>query len=367
MVYLERLTDEYYRDLFESASEAIWIHDVDGKVIAANRAAEKLSGYSLAEQFDLNVSLFLNEDGLDRAREVRQKLLRGEPVGERYEQRIKRRDGSEAILELATSLITVDGRPVAFQHIARDVTEERKMRDSLRFYIQAVLRAQEDERKRIARELHDETVQSLLLLTHRLDSLISQSGKKKLSKSVREELERLHSLAVEVCEGLWHYARDLRPRILDDMGLVAGLEYLADELRGSEGIDVRVQVVGVVPALSDEAQLVMFRIVQEALNNVRRHSGASRAEVALAFEEQKVRITVSDNGRGFEVPKRIGDFISSGRLGLLGMHERARLLEGTFEIQSGLGQGTKIVVELPQVTRDLQSELPPCYGTPHRP
>jgi nitrate/nitrite-specific signal transduction histidine kinase len=67
------------------------------------------------------------------------------------------------------------------------------------------------------------------------------------------------------------------------------------------------------------------------------------------------------------VPKRIGDFISSGRLGLLGMHERARLLEGTFEIQSGLGQGTKIVAELPQVTRDLQSELPPCYGTPHRP
>lgn len=359
MVHLRRLSDEYYRELFENASEAIWIHDLEGKVLAANRAAEELSGYSLDEQYELEVSKFLDGEGLARAREVARRLLSGELIGDRYEQRIKTRYGTEAILELATSLITVDGQPVAFQNMARDVTEERKMRDGLRFYLQAILRVQEDERRRIARELHDETGQSLLLLTHRLDSIISRASSRKLSSSVRQELDQLYSLAVEICEGLWRYARDLRPRILDDMGLTPALEYLADGLRGNEGIDVRVEVSGEVPALSGEAQLVMFRIAQEALSNVRRHAGASEAVVSLEFEDGNVRMTISDNGKGFELPERIGDFTSTGRLGVLGMRERARLLGGTFEIQSEPGQGTKIVVELPQRTASAKAERSP--------
>jgi PAS domain S-box-containing protein len=356
---LRRLTDAYYRELFESASEAIWIHDLKGNVIAANIAAERLSGYAVDEQYDLKVGEFLGEEGLSQAREVRLRLLRGEPVTERYQQRIRRRDGTEAIIELATSLISVDGRPVAFQHIARDVTEEKRMRDSLRFYLQAILRAQEDERKRIARELHDETVQSLLLLTRRLDSVISSSANK-VSKAAREELEQLHSLAVGICEGLWRYARDLRPRILDDMGLVAGLEYLADELHDSKGIEVRVEDTGSAPALSSEAQLVMFRIAQEALSNIRRHAEASEVMIALHFQDEKVRMTISDNGKGFKLPRQIGDFTGAGRLGLLGMHERARLLGGTFDIQSKLGQGTRVVVELPE--RAAKADTEPSAG-----
>ncbi|RLC93506.1 MAG: ATPase [Chloroflexi bacterium] len=348
---LRRLANEYYRELFENASDAIWIHDMKGRVIAANRAAERLSGYSVDEQYDLKVSDFLDEEALARAREVRRRLLRGEPVTERYEQRIRRRDGSEAIIEVATSLITVDGRPFAFQHIARDVTEARRMRDALRFYLQAILRAQEDERKRIARELHDETVQSLLLLIRRLDSMLS-SGKR-LSKAVRQELEQLHSLAVEICEGLWRYARDLRPRILDDMGLVAGLEYLANELQESEGIRVIVQAGSSETQLSAESQLVMFRIAQEALNNVRRHAGASEVVISLDFVDDRARMTITDNGKGFELPKQIGDFTGTGRLGLLGMYERARLLGGAFEIESEPGKGTKVVAELPRrATKD---------------
>jgi len=346
MVDPRRLPDEYYREIFETASESIFIHDFKANVIASNKAWQKITGYSRDELYNIKVTQLLDEKGLALAREVRQKLLSGESIDMPYEQRIIKKDRTQAILELFTSLVSIGGEPVGFLHLARDVTEERKMRDSLRFYLQAILRTQEDERKRIARELHDETIQSLLLLAHRLDSVISDSSRK-LSKSIKEELEQLHRLAVEICEGLWRYTRNLRPRILDDMGLVAALEYIADETIDSEGIDVSVQVVGAMPALSSEAQLVIFRIAQEALNNVRKHTEASRVVVRLEFEERKMRMTISDDGQGFEIPKQLDDFPSSGRLGLVGMYERARLLGGNFQVQSGLGKGTEVVVELP--------------------
>jgi two-component system sensor histidine kinase DegS len=347
MVRLRQLSSKYYRELFESASEAIWIHDLEGKVVAANKAAENLSGYSRGKQHRPRVTQFLGKEALARAREIRRRLLKGEAVERRYEQRIIKRDGTEAILEMVTSVVHVDGKPVAFQHIARDVTEERRMRDSLRFYLQAVIMAQEDERKRLARELHDDTIQSLLLLTRRLDVLISADHQRKLSRPARDELEELHALAVDTCEGLWRYTRNLRPRILDDMGLTATLEYMAGELRDSDGINVSIHVSEGMPDLPAEVQLVMFRIAQEALNNIKDHAGASRVAVRLKCEKDKVTMTIRDNGRGFEVPKQIGDFAASGRLGLLGMYERARLLNGTLEVKSVGGKGTKLRVQIP--------------------
>lgn len=346
MIRLQRLTDKYYRELFESTNEAICIHDLDGNFVAVNRACEEITGYSHDELLKKNIATLLKEDSLAQSIEVQTRLLRGETVEKRYEQQIIKRDGAEAILESTASLVLTKGKPVAIQHMSRDVTEERKMQNSLRFHLQAVLRAQEDERERIARELHDETVQALLLLAHRLDSSITNLTKK-LSKSEKKELEQLHSLAVNICEGLWRYARNLRPRILDDMGLVAALEFIANELRKGEGIDVRVQVPAQVPILRSEIQLVMFRIAQEALSNVRRYAEATEVIIRLDFEEGKMRMTISDNGKGFDLPKLIGEFASTGRLGLVGMYERSQLLGGTFDIKSKLGKGTKVTIELP--------------------
>lgn len=346
VIRLERLTNKYYRELFESTNEAICIHDLDGNFVAVNRACEEITGYSQDELLERNIAVLLKEESLVQSREVQNRLLCGETVENRYEQQIIRRDGSEAILESTASLVVTKGRPVAIQHMSRDVTEERKMRDSLRSHLQAILRAQEDERERIAREIHDEAVQALLLLAHRLDSSITNLTKK-LSKSEKKELEQLHSLAVNICEGLWRYARNLRPRILDDMGLVAALEFIANELRKSEGVDVRVQVPAQVPSLHSEVQLVLFRIAQEALSNIRRYAEASEVVIRLDFEKGKMRMTISDNGKGFDLPKLIGEFANTGRLGLVGMYERAQLLGGTFDIKSELGKGTKVIIELP--------------------
>ncbi|MCX5994588.1 MAG: PAS domain S-box protein, partial [Chloroflexi bacterium] len=240
------------------------IHDMEGNITEANKACEKLLGYSVDELVGRKVSEFLRGDALDLARGIRGKLLSGERIGQRYEQHLVRRDGSEAIIEIATRLIISNGKPVGFEHIARDVTEERKMRDNLRFYLKQVLQAQEEERKRISRELHDDAGQSLLLLIHRLDALASDPANK-LSKSSKEKITRLHGLAVKILDGLRRYAQELRPAILDHMGLVAALGWMAENLNREQRTKVIVEVRGTECELSPEAKLVLFRIAQEAL------------------------------------------------------------------------------------------------------
>jgi two-component system sensor histidine kinase DegS len=341
-----RLSEQNYRELFQNASDAIWVHDLEGAIIAANRAAEKMTSYTLDELLCKNVTEFLSENAHALASMVKSKLLRGEPVEPRYEQRLFRRDGTEAIVELTTRLITHDGQPVAFHNIARDVTQERKMRDSLRFYLREVLAAQEEERKRIARELHDDAGQSLLLLTHRLDAIASDP-RNKLSEPVQEELTQLHSLAVETLGGLRRYAQELRPAILDDLGLVAALEWMADNLITENGIDVDVQLDMQGGELPHEAQLALFRIAQEALSNIRRHAQASKVVIRLESAAGRLRMLITDNGKGFEVPVQITDLSIGGKLGLIGMQERAQLLRGTLSIQSELGKGTTVTVDIP--------------------
>ncbi|TET39823.1 MAG: PAS domain S-box protein [Dehalococcoidia bacterium] len=338
-------SEQSYRDLFENANDAIWVQDLEGNILVTNKACEKLTGYTQEELTGAKVVGFLSEEGLNIAREVRHKLLKGEVIEQPYEQRLIKKDGTEAIMKLATSLITTDGQPTGFQHIARDVTEEKRMQENLRFYVQQVIAAQEEERKRIARELHDEPAQSLLLLSQRLDALASASHRKSF-KPIQEQLEGLRTLAVHTLEGLRRYTQDLRPSILDDLGLVAALEWLADEL-SKNGISARVEILGVERALLSQAQLLLFRIAQEALSNVRRHSQASIAEVTIEFDEGKTRMTIKDNGKGFELPRSIGDFASTGKLGLMGMQERVRLLRGTLTLHSELGEGTIVMVEVP--------------------
>jgi PAS domain S-box-containing protein len=346
LTQLLRVSEAKYRELFQDASDAIIIHDMEGNVTDANKACEKLLGYSVDELVSKKASNFLQDDALGLARQIRKKLLSGERIEQRYEQHLQRRDGSEAIIELASRLITADGKPIGFENIGRDVTDERKMRDNLRFYLKQVLQAQEEERKRISRELHDDAGQSLLLLMHRLDALASDPANR-LSKQAKDKVTRLHRLAVKILDGLRRYAQELRPAILDHMGLVAALGWMAENLERDRRTKVIVEVRGTECELSPEAKLVLFRIAQEALNNVKRHSDATKAVVKLEYEPQKIIMTITDNGKGFEPPERLSDLASIGKLGLTGMEERARLLGGTLRVQSMPGEGTAVTVELP--------------------
>jgi len=334
-----RVSERNYRELFENASDAIWVHDLSGTIIAANKADEKLGGFTLQELIGKNVREFLTEESLNKAREVRYKLLAGEEIARHYEQELVNKDGNHVIIQLSTSLITKDGQPWAFQHIARDITEEKRIQDNLRFYVRQVSQAQEAERKRIARELHDETAQALIAVSRNLDDLASGNSQLTI-KDIREQVRK-------ILREVRYFSQQLRPSILDDLGLLPAVRWLASDLTRSYGIAGDVEVVGEQRQLPSEAELMLFRIVQEALANVRRHSEANKVCVRVEFADQKTKVTVNDNGKGFEMPVRVGDLARIGKLGLTGMQERAKLLGGDLTIDSKPGKGTTVTVKVP--------------------
>ncbi|OGO19792.1 MAG: hypothetical protein A2144_13125 [Chloroflexi bacterium RBG_16_50_9] len=334
-----RVSERNYRELFESASDAIWVHDLNGKILAANSAFERLTGYERDALLNNNVTVFLSSHGKSKIdKEAHDIVLKGgnaEPI----EQELIRKDGTTAIIQIGTSLITKDGQPWAFQHIARDITEEKKVQDNLRLYVQKVNQAQEAERKRIARELHDVTAQALVAIVRNLDDMASghsQFSIKEIQEQVRDSLKEVR-----------RFSQQLRPSVLDDLGLLPAIKWLAADLTKNYGIPVDVKGVGEPRQLPPDAELTLFRITQEALTNVQRHSGAREVSVTVEFTNNNTKVTVSDNGKGFEIPTRMGDLAKSGRLGLAGMQERAQLLGGTLTIDSEVGKGTNLTIEVP--------------------
>jgi PAS domain S-box-containing protein len=340
-----RVSEERYRELFENAHDAIWLHDLQENIVAANEALVRLSGYSLRELRDKKSSDLIAEGCLDSVKETEDLLQRGEAIGHLSEVTLIKKDKSEAAVQLSTNPILRDGQLVAFQHIARDMTEEKRMRENLSYYLGELTKAQEEERNRIARELHDDTIQALVVLSRQLDNLVS-SGKG-FSKDRRAVLENLWQQTTSVLQDLRRLSQDLRPPMLDRLGLLPSLEWLASDVSQYSGIAIKPQVLGTERRMPPEAELMLFRIAQEALRNMWRHSQATEAELIVEFEVGRIRITVKDNGKGFDLPSSVGDLTRSGKLGLAGMRERARLLGGDIKIESEPGKGTSITVEAP--------------------
>ncbi len=344
-----------FQEIFEKAYDAIWIQDFEGRIIDANQAAARLLGYKLKDLIGRHVSQFLTPEGLELARQMRQKLLHGEPIKQPYEQRIVREDGTQAILMLSTSLLENEGTPLAFQHIARDITEEMKLQEDLELYATQISKAHEEERKRIARELHDDTIQTMIAVSRRLDDVASRD-----SATLKEVLNSLGQLREDIDKALIRtrrFIQDLRPPTLEYLGLVAALRELATQVQEQSGIEVNLKVEGSERRFTSDEELLIYRIAQEALRNIWRHSEATKAELTIEFNEEKTVVVISDNGKGCEVVES-SEFLKAGKLGLMGMKERAHLLGGTLEVRSKGGKGTTVILGIPNKSSSSVTSAP---------
>ena len=215
--------------------------------------------------------------------------------------------------------------------------------DRLRSYARLVTWAQEEERKRISRELHDEAAQNLVAIRRGLDTLASHLD----PGDEPPELRQLQALTGETLTGVRRFSRDLRPPVLDDLGLVSALESLVDDTDRRTPLTVELTVHGAPDRVAAETELVLFRIGQAALHNVEHHAQATHATVELCFVAD-LRLTVTDDGRGFTPPDKLTELADAGKLGLLGMQERARLVGAQLDIASAPGQGTRVTVTVPR-------------------
>ena len=338
-------SEKRYRDLFESAGEAIFIIDLEGKVIEANQAAVALFGYSHEELVEMDVEQLLGSYSLDFARAQLKQRDMGKGLTYRYECQAIKKDGTETVVQTAIRPIVVSGKSRGLHFIARDITQEKRMQDNMRFYISEVTWSQEKERKRIARELHDDTIQELLLLTRELDDLAATF--KGLSEGERQRVNELWHRTNAITEGIRRLSQDLRPPTIDRLGLLSSLKWLARKTKEHTGIEVDVGSLGDERRADPDSELLLFRIVQEALNNVWRHSQATSVQIIVEFHDDVIRIIVGDNGRGFRVPVTMGSLAEAGKLGLVGMQERARLLSGSVAIKSAPRKGTVVTIEAP--------------------
>jgi len=338
-------SERLYHLLFDQANDGIIITDLRGNVVMANKTMAELTGYTVDELTNMNLSRLLSESSFEIMMKMRETPLENlaEAIGRRYQLQMVRKSGEERIIEVAASLLASEGQAPIIQIIARDVTREKLNHESVRSYAGQVIEAQERERNRIARELHDETTQALASVGMDMAFLIE--SKERLPKEVVERLKELRNRTNDILQGVRYLSQALRPPMLEDLGLLKALEWLTNDITDQQGIDVRFEVRGSPRRLSPELELALFRIAQEALNNVVKHSEATEALVEIKFNVNKITLTITDNGQGFELPEAITDFAHLGKMGLMGMQERARLLGSTLTVTSALGTGTTISVE----------------------
>lgn len=231
------------------------------------------------------------------------------------------------------------------RHLQMELAEmARKVQaaqEGLHDYIGAITAAQEEERMRLAREIHDDTIQSVVALKQRVQLV----GKSVRVGSARDALKELETLAEKTVENLRRLTRALRPIYLEDLGLVTALNMLANESSQAGNLKVDFRLIGDERRLSAEVELALYRIAQEALNNIMHHARAEHAMLQITFDKD-IKLEVTDNGAGFVVPKSPTEFAPSGHFGLLGMRERADLIGGRLEVESEIGKGTRLCVKL---------------------
>jgi two-component system sensor histidine kinase UhpB len=231
--------------------------------------------------------------------------------------------------------------------------ELERDRLQLRELASQVIRAQEDERKRIARELHDDTAQVLFAQLLSLTAMKSSP-----SDDVRANAEALENMTVEAIEGVRRLALELRPPALDDLGLREALGDLAQRFSDTLGIPVDLRVSGLRDRLASEVELVLYRVAQEAVTNVAKHAGATQIAITVERTTDRVNLTVDDDGRGFD-PGVPGLRVDTGLgLGLFGMEERVALVGGALAIRHLNPRGMRVAASIPLSAGRLPTELP---------
>jgi PAS domain S-box-containing protein len=341
-----RESEAGYRYIVERATEGIWIIDQNGLTEYINDRGAEILGYTAAEMMGRSpVDFFHPEDREAAAQRIHHRPQRNSTLEVRY----RRKDGSAIWAHLSRSpFLDADGKHLGTLGMFSDITDrklaEAKLRESseaLEVLFWRLLEVQESERRFVARELHDEIGQILTAVSINL-----HATKNLTTTDARKRLDECLSIVDRAIQQVRSMSLELRPSMLDDLGLDAALRWYAD--RQSQRTGVAIQLSVHIPVrLPPEIETTCFRIVQEALANTFEHAAAKHVWVAIDRQPELVELVIQDDGVGFDVEAARERFAAGVNIGLLGMHERVRLLGGEMVIESAPAEGTEIRLQIP--------------------
>jgi len=338
---------DFSSDVLSNSPTPMMVINPDTSVKYVNPAFEQLTGFSASEIIGKSTPFpwWPPKERTKLARDFERALhtgLRG------IRERFTKKNGEEFWVKKTFAPVIKNGECQYYLCNWIDITRENKLEANLRYYLSEVHRAQEEESRRLALELHDGVLQALTRLCIDVDEVMVE---RKIDEETTQQLSSIRSRVMDVMGEIRRVSRQLRPAILDKFGLVPSLEMLVDEIADSGRVQCCFSFTGHQRRLPAEAELQLFRIAQEALNNAVKHSNGSHIDLAIDFRKTKMKLRIADDGDGFELPTVLSDLPQTGKLGLTGLAERTRLLNGQFDIETKAGQGTIISVTVPAYWR----------------
>jgi PAS domain S-box-containing protein len=337
-------THQLLSSIVESSRDAIVSFTVDGKIMSWNTGAEEMFGYSGTEAKGHDISSFLPPGVARESLPLFEVVKKGESVN--FEAVRIGKDGKPIDVSIINSPIRNElGEIVGVSGIVRDISDRKRAEKLRNQLMRRLVTTQEEERRRLSRELHDQTGQALAALMLGLKSLES-SGQ--FESSARERLQGLQELTSKLAQEVHTLARDLRPTALDDFGLQTALSNYVEEWSERTQIAADFHSNGLIKErLPPQVETTVYRIVQEALTNVLKHAQARNVSIIVEHRGNRVMAIIEDNGCGFDAEAMMNKPMSERRLGLLGMKERVSLLGGDLDIESTPKAGTTVLVHIP--------------------
>ena len=329
-----------YRVLIESMNEGALTLTTDETILYANQCFAKMVKCPLEQVMGSSFCRFLSAE--DRAT-LRPLVKRADKFGSKIQVLLMASDGSQMPVQISIRLLAQNG----FKHapvglVVTDMTEARRNEEMLRALTHRVVQVQETERGRVALELHDDITQLLCAVLFRSQALVDKLSAR--NGPAKKEAMKLREMLGQTAKEVERISRNLRPSVLDQLGLVAVLRDTSTEFAQRTGVPVKLACVQLMARLPADTELALYRILQEALKNVEKHARARHVTVRLTHEGAFVQLAISDDGIGFDHPsKRKG----KGGLGLLGMRERATYVGGALKIKSVRRAGTEIEALIP--------------------
>ena len=352
-----RTREAKFRGLLEAAPDAVVGVDAQGRIVLVNAQTEKVFGYGRQEILGKPIETLIPKQLRGRHKAHRSVYFGGpqsRPMGTGLDLQGLRKNGSQFPVEISLSPIET-GEGILVTATIRDITDRkqaenalreseaalRRSEEQLRALTAGLLSAQEEERRRISRELHDDLNQKLAMLAVEAEKL--EIGLPASPDLIRRQLRLFRERAADLSDDVRNTAYRLHPSALEHLGLVVALRSYCQEFRKLEGIAVKFTSRAIPHEIPQVVALYLYRVAQESLRNVVKHSGAKAATVALAGVDSSVRLIVSDDGAGFDLEAAK----DRGGLGLVSMVERARLVNGTLDITTRPGGGTRITLQVP--------------------